>query len=91
MTFDTYRNWEHNEFSSSMDVHDNLIAASTDDMQVQLFNGNTGREMQIGPRSAFENFRNHAVCVRFTQNEYANHFSPIQPCFRGWALNTHEL
>lgn len=81
MTFDTYRNWDYNEFSSSMDVHDNLIAASTDDLQVQLFNGNTGQEMQIGPSSDFENFRNPAMCLRFAGNEYAKTPPPFLTSF----------
>lgn len=69
MKFDTYRNWDHNNFSTSLAVHENLIAASTDDNQVQLFNGCTGREIKIGSGTAFGNLGHQVRCLRFADHE----------------------
>lgn len=70
MTFGTYRNREFNGFSVSMDVHDNLIAASTDDRQVQLFNGASGQEIPNGSHNGFCNSGRQAMCLRFADKSY---------------------
>lgn len=81
MEFGTYRNWDCHTLSSSIDVQDNLIAATTDDWQVQLFNANTGREMPIGP---VDNSDHRIMGLKFADKEYVENppFSSCQIFFR---------
>ena len=59
--FSTYRNNLSSHHSSGLDVHQNLMAAATDDGRVQIFDVRKGVELSSGISNDFENY----TCVRF--------------------------
>ncbi|MCJ1462331.1 hypothetical protein MMC07_000931 [Pseudocyphellaria aurata] len=70
MEFMTYRNWDCHTLSSSVDVQDNLIAATTDEGQVQLFNANTGREMPMGVNHPVDSSDHRIMGLKFADKEH---------------------
>ena len=63
--FPTYRNNLSIHQSAGLDVHQNMLAAATDDGRVQIFDIRKGVELSSGISNDFENY----TCVRFVDEQ----------------------
>ena len=63
--FPTYHNTLSSPLSTGLDVHQNIVAAVTDDRRVQIFDVKKGVELSSGIRKARENY----TCVRFVDEQ----------------------
>lgn len=71
LTFPAYRNKDRNGVAVGFDIYRDLIAAGTDDGRVQIFDGGTGKEVDVGVVGALgkRKLKGLARCLKFVGGE----------------------
>ena len=68
-TFPTYRNWTNILPSLGLDVYDSLIAVGSSDSTIQIFDHQSGEELDVGMSPGPAKCEGQPRCVRFSQGE----------------------